>query len=204
MNNKFLTFIKPYLSYIDNGHLYRKPFSWLYSIFAILNLILPLVVLFMVVDNRVFRGEPDMIISFLLVWIIITFASWVSFQLWWDRKSKVIDTSVEGDEFVATAVFSHLIQTIGEWLGTWICIVGFGTALLTTIILGDEMSHLSREIGFGFLQTSKLDIVLMPIYGFLIIVATRFLAEQFKALTSIANNTRKKTNNSNNNAYINP
>ena len=125
------------------------------------------------------------------MWIIIAFASCVSFQLWWDRKSKIINTSVEGAEFVATPVFSHLIQTIGEWLGTWIGIVGFGTALLTTIILGDDGNYISRQIGFGFLETGWLFIVLMPIYGFLIIVATRFLAEQFRALSSIANNTRK-------------
>jgi hypothetical protein len=41
------------------------------------------------------------------------------------------------------------------------------------------------------MKTGFLFIILMPIYGFLIIVATRFLAEQFRALSSIANNTRK-------------
>lgn len=191
MDNKFFTFIKPYLSYIDNGHLYRKPLSWLYTIFAILNLILPLSVFYTAVELGIFDWPAKFIIVFLLVWIIIAFASWVSFQLWWDRKSKIIDTSVEGAEFVATPVFSHLIQTIGEWLGTWIGIVGFGTALLTTIILGDDGNQISSVIGFGFLKTGWLSIVLMPIYGFFIIVATRFLAEQFRALSSIANNTRK-------------
>jgi hypothetical protein len=193
MDNKFLTFIKPYLSFIDNGHLYRKPFSWLYTILAIINLILPLYVLYVAVDNRIFNSPAKLIIWFLLLWIIIAFASWVSFQLWWDRKSKVIDTSIEGDEFVATPVFSHLIQTLGEWLGTWIGIVGCGTALLTTIILGDEGYYLLRQIGINLLQiqTGWLAIVLMPIYGFLIIVVTRFLAEQFRAIASIANNTRK-------------
>ena len=127
----------------------------------------------------------------MLVWIIIAFASWVSFQLWWDRKTKVTTTSIEGDEFVATPVFSHLIQTIGEWLGTWIGIVGFSVALLTTIILGDEANYLSYEFGIPFLKTGIFFVILMPIYGFLIIVGTRFLAEQFRALSSIANNTRK-------------
>lgn len=191
MDNKFLTFIKPYLSFIDNGHLYRKPFSWLYSILAIINLILPLYVFYTAVDKNFFDGPAKFIIVDLLVLIIIAFASWVSFQLWWDRKSKIIETSLEGDEFVATPIFSHLIQTIGEWLGTWIGIVGFGTALLTTIILGDEAYYLTEQIGFDFSETGSLFIVLMPIYGFLIIVATRFLAEQFRALASIANNTRK-------------
>jgi len=191
MDNKFLTFIKPYLSFIDNGHLYRKPFSWLYTILAIINLILPLYIFYMAADNNIFDSPAKFIIVFLLLWVIIAFAGWVSFQLWWDRKSKIIDTSVEGDEFVATPVFSHLIQTIGEWLGTWIGIVGFGFALLTTIILGDDGYYLSRQIGLDFMETGWLFVVLMPIYGFLIIVVTRFLAEQFRALASIANNTKK-------------
>jgi len=191
MDNKFLTFIKPYLLFIDNGNLYRKPFSWLYAIMAIVNLILPLFVFYMAADNRIFSSSAKFIIVFLLVWIIIAFASWVSFQLWWDRKSKITDTSTESDEFVATPVFSHLIQTIGEWLGTWIGIVGFGATLLTTIILGDSGYYFSNLIGFSFIKTGWLFVVLMPIYGFLIIVVSRFLAEQFRALASIANNTRK-------------
>jgi hypothetical protein len=191
MENKFLTFIKPYLSFIDNGHLYRRPFSWLYTIIAILNLILPIFILIRAIDNRIFKSSGEFIVVFIIVWLIIAFAGWISFQLWWDRKSKIIDTSGEGDEFVATPVFSHLIQTVGEWLGTWIAIVGFGSALFTTLILGDKTYYLSRQIGFDFLQSGVLQIILMPVYGFLIIVFARFLAEQFRALASIANNTKK-------------
>ncbi len=191
MENKFFTFIKPYLSFIDNGHLYRKPFSWLYMLLAIVNLILPIYIFYKAADNNIFDAPAKLVIVFLLVWVIIAFASWLSFQLWWDRKTKVTSTSVEGDEFVATPVFSHLIQTLGEWLGTWIGIVGFSVALLATLILGDEAYYLSYQIGIPFLETGFLFIILMPIYGFLIIVVTRFLAEQFRALSSIANNTRK-------------
>lgn len=201
MENKFFTFIKPYLSFIDNGQLYRKPFSWLYTLLAVVNLILPIYIFFQfydffqAADNIIFDAQTNFQtkfkIVFLLVCIIIAFASWISFQLWWDRKSKVLTTSSEGDEFVATPVFSHLIQTIGEWLGTWIGIVGFSIPLLTTIILGDKGNYLFYQIGIPFLETGFLFVILMPIYGFLIIVGTRFLAEQFRALSSIANNTRK-------------
>ena len=191
MDNKFFTFIKPYLSYIDNGHFYRKPFSWLYIIFAVLNLLLPIFIFYKAVDNRIFDAPSKFIIVFLLIWIIIAFVSWISFQLWWDRKFKVTATSVEGDEFIATPVFSNLIQTFGEWIGTWIGIVGFTVAILTTLILGNEGDNLSYQIGIPFLKTGFAFIILMPIYGFLIIVISRFLAEQFRALSSIANNTRK-------------
>jgi hypothetical protein len=192
MDNKFLTFIKPYLSFIDSGHLYRKPFSWLYSVFGILNLLFPLYVFYMAIDNGIFDSGAKVVFLFLFLWIIIVFAGWISFQLWWDRKSKIIDTSYENDEFVATPVFSNLIQTMGEWLGTWIGIVGCCSALFTTIFLsGEEGYYFSRSIGIPFIRSGLFFIVLMPIFGFLIIVTTRFVAEQFRAITSIANNTRK-------------
>ena len=125
MDNKFFTFIKPYLSFIDKGDFFRKPFSWLYIAFAVLNLILPFYILYTAIDNNIFDTPAKFIIVFILVWIVIAFAGWVCFQLWWDRKNKVTETSVENSEFVVTPVFAHFIQTFGEWIGTWIGIVGF-------------------------------------------------------------------------------
>jgi hypothetical protein len=186
--NIFLS-IRPFINYIDNGLLFRNPFSWLYMLFAVINLIVPIYVFYKAADNGIFDAEGKFIIVFLTIWLIILFVSWVSFQLWWDRKTKVKTISVEGDEFVATPILSHLIQTIGEWLGIWISIVGFSVALLTTIILGDESNYFSRQL--GFVETDTIFIIQMPFYGFCIIVLTRFLAESFKALSSIANNTRK-------------
>lgn len=193
MENKFLTFISPYLSYIDKGHLFRKPFSWLYAIFAIINLLLPLYILLdQLIDHRIFDAEFKITITVLLAWAIIAFAGWLSFQLWWDRKTKITFSSDDNAEFVATPAFSHLIQTLGEWLGTWVGIVGFGFALLTTIILGEQGHYLSYQFGIPILGSGWTYVFLMPIYGFLIIVLTRFLAEQIKALSAIANNTKHR------------
>jgi len=195
MENKFFTFISPYLSFIDKGHLFRKPFSWLYVIMAIINLLLPLYIFYQAIDNRIFDAEFKITITFLLAWLIIAFAGWVSFQLWWDRKTKITFSSDDNAEFVATPAFSHLIQTLGEWLGTWVGLVGFGFALLTTIILGEEGRYLSYQLGIPmgqYLDSGWTDVFLMPIYGFLIIVLTRFLSEQIKALSAIANNTKKQ------------
>jgi hypothetical protein len=131
------------------------------------------------------------VLIFLLLWAGVGFASWVSFQLWWDRKSKLELTSTEGDDFVATPVFSHLIQTFGEWIGTWIGIVGFLSALITTVFLGEDGRYLLNAIGLDFLSAGFIYIIGMPFIGFMIIVFSRFLAEQFRALSSIANNTKK-------------
>ena len=191
MDNKFFTFIKPYLAFIDSGQFYRNPFSWVYTIIAILNILFPIYLFYTAVDGGIFEKPAKFMVTFLLIWLAVAFASWLSFQLWWDRRTKVISTTVAGDDFVATPVFSHFIQTMGEWLGTWIGIVGFAVALFTTLLLGNEGYFFSARIGVPFVQSGLLNIVIMPIYGFFIIVFTRFLAEQFRALASIANNTKK-------------
>ena len=185
----------------------------MYIAFAVLNLILPFYILYTAIDNNIFDtpANAKFIIVFILVWIVIAFASWVCFQLWWDRKNKVTETSVENSEFVVTPVFAHFIQTFGEWIGTWIGIVGFFVALLD--ILGSDAVYLTAAIGVPFIvpcsdavyltaaigvpfivpfiQSGIASIILIPIYGFLIVVGSRFLAEMCRVLASIANNTKK-------------
>lgn len=191
MKDKFFDSIKPYLNYIDEGKIYREPFSWLYLIMAVLNLIFPIYVLYLAIDNNIFDAGAKYVIVFLLIWIVILIASWIGFQIWWDRRTNVTGITTGKDDFQATPVFSHFIQTSGEWIGTWIAIVGFGTALITTLFLGDEARFFTQSTGIGFLGTGFLSIILMPVYGFLIIIASRFLAEQFKAIAAIANNTKR-------------
>ena len=192
MKNKFFTFITPYLNFIDRGDIFRKPFSWLYALLAILNLLVPFITLFWAIDKNIFEyGDSKVMITFFFIWIVIAFASWVSFQLWWDRRIKVTQTTIEGDEFLATPVFSHFVQTLGEWIGTWVGIVGTAISLSFTIFMGDIGSYYMQDLGIPFFEAGITSIILMPIYGFLIIVFGRFLAETFRALSSIANNTKK-------------
>jgi hypothetical protein len=192
MESKFLTFIRPYLSYIDNGHFFRKPFSWLYTLLAVVNLVLPLYVFYQASDNGIFDSPAKFVIVFLLLWVIIAFTGWVSFQLWWDRRSKINMFLTAGDDFVATPVFSHFIQTLGEWFGTYVGLVGFSSAFLATLILRNESYYLYRNLDLPYLETGWMAIITGPIVGFLIIVISRFLSEQIRALASIANNTKKQ------------
>lgn len=192
MENKFFTFIAPYLSAIDEGKFFRKPFSWLYSLIAIMNLVLPFYVLYLAIDNRIYNAGPKIIIGFILAWLTIGVACWIGFQIWWDRKNKTTLSSSTGDDFIATPTFSHFIQTLGEWIGTMIGLVGFVFGLLSIIALGDAGYYLSRQLGMGSINMGILSIVIAPVYGFLIIIVTRFFAEQIRALVTIANNTKKQ------------
>jgi hypothetical protein len=190
-DSKFFTFIHPYLKQIDNGKFFRNPFSWLYILIAAANILFPLYMLYTAIDNNILDLPAKYSITFFLTWSVIAFAGWLSFQLWWDRKSKVVRTSGSTDDFVATPVFSHFIQTLGEWLGSWIGAVGFLITLFGFIFLGDDAKDLNREIGLKFISSGPIFLLLFPVIGFFIVVFTRFLAEMFRALASTANNTKK-------------
>ena len=59
------------------------------------------------------------------------------------------------------------------------------------VIMTDDMFLMNRALGFGFLDFSFMGIVLFPIYGFLIVIVARVVAEVYRALAAIANNTKK-------------
>jgi len=52
MKGKFFDFIKPGLDLIDNGSFFKRPFSWLYVVFAGLNLLMPLFVLYQAIEIK--------------------------------------------------------------------------------------------------------------------------------------------------------
>jgi hypothetical protein len=193
MKTKFFTLIAPYLSVIDDGRFFRIPFSWLYSIIALINLIIPFYLLYQAFEHGIFNAGPKIFFGFILAWLMIVVACWIGFQIWWDRKNKINLYSSTEDDFIATPSLSHLIQTLGEWIGTLIGFVGFVFGILSIITLGDAGYYLSRQLGVGFINMGKLSTIFAPILGFLIIVTSRFFAEQIRALVTIANNTKKNT-----------
>jgi hypothetical protein len=333
MENKFLTFLKPYLSVIDNGIFFRKPFSWLYIFFAALSLILPIYLIYsafslhMAYDGRdksrakfeiislkfeeikqtyetavqisnqsksdaqnayqnynqatrnaqyyanyyqnyaqeyenaqqqskqwlatykeseakyntaiqeseKLKPEYDKIsseynqisqeyqvsidkyngiapkgafhradlsvkaiIALSLFSVLSIFLGLVNFQIFWDRKTKMILTSHENDEFTAIPVIAHYIQTLGESIGTYIGIMGTSTILIAIVFkvcfgtygLGKmfitDLENLSNNLMAGIPY-----LIIPVIAGFMTIVIFRVIAEGIKAIVVIANNTRK-------------
>ncbi|MCH5305036.1 MAG: hypothetical protein J1E79_00995 [Rikenella sp.] len=188
MENKFFSLIKPYLSYIDSGKLYKQPFRILYQAIAILMLLFPLAVLFQLLNTGFFKhATGGMIFGAILIWLVLAAAGCLSFQLWWNRAAQLKQTSTEGDDFVATPVLSNLIQTFGEWLGSYIAAVGFAVTLLALIFTNGNTGFIpGMGKGLGW-----LGLLLFPIYGFITVVLFRWFAEAMRALVAIANNTRK-------------
>jgi len=191
MKNKFFTFLDPVLNLIDNGWFFRAPFQWLYTILAALNLLVPILVLYAAIDKRIFSAPAKLICAFLLIFVIVCGLSWFGFQIWWNRRDRIVLSSKDNDEFVAIPAYAHFIQTSGEWIGMYVGVGGCLFTLMLTLFLGNEIG-IARMIGIdGIVGSSPISCILFPIYGFLIIVVTRVLAEVIRALASIANNTRK-------------
>ena len=196
MKTKFFTFINPFLTTIDNGSFFRTPFKRLYQLIALLSLVSPLYILTIIIK---IMHDPyvtfSQIIFFVLIWILYAIICWFSFQLWWNRADKLEQYYQKGDDFVATPILSHFIQTLGEWLGILIGLFGFIVNLAAVIFLSDTDKEILSNMPFPTFMNGSISSTLgMLILGFLIIVVTRFLAEQSRAIVAIANNTKKEQN----------
>jgi len=187
----FFNFAKPYFDFVGKGKLYYL----VYIVMALLNLVIPLAVIFVVVYLGFLQySGARVIIAFILSWLIIAFASWIGFQLWWYRKSSV--KNIEAADFIATPIISEILQTFGEWLGTLTGIIGAGVGIVATIFLGDSANSVFMQIGITFTDFAPLIIIIGPVIGFVIIVLFRFIAEQIRIFAAIANNTKEIAENS--------
>ena len=184
MESPFLGFAKPYFDYIGRGKIY----SLVYIIMAMLNLLIPLAVIFVVIQWGFLQDSgARVIVAFIFSWLVIAFASWIGFQLWWYRKSSL--RNIESMDFIATPVISEIFQTFGEWLGTFIGIIGAGVGLIATIFLGNSGEFLYGA--YNFFEFGPALIIAGPVLGFFIILIFRFIAEQLRIMAAIANGTRE-------------
>lgn len=192
MDNKLLAFLDKVWNYIDNGKFYREPFRWLYAVIAALNLLFPIYVIYMAIDSRILKflsgGE---VFACVLIFLLFIFLGIMSAHLWFNRQKKVKEYLQEDNDFVAIPVVSHFIQTLGEWLGFYLGVGGCIISLLFVIFGLD--SYVGDILGGGFLHIGSgfIMVIIYPIMGFLVVVSGRLLAELYRALASIANNTKR-------------
>lgn len=183
--DKLFSFFEPVWKYIDNGSFFREPFRWLYMLLACLNLLFPLYIIYQIIDNRLLRNAPGGIIFAAILVILVMLALGVMFFVFWIKRQERIKELYENDtDFVAIPMVAHLVQSVGEWLGLYVGIFGFFVALMLTIFGLSEMPGFPFEGGVSM-------IISYPIIGFLIVVFCRLLAELYRAVATIANNTKR-------------
>lgn len=184
MNNKLFTFLNPLLGYIDNGRFFREPFRWLYILIAVLNLLFPIYILVQAVDMKFFKfADGKLTFAFIVIFLILCAGAWGSYLLWMNRKERLREAIKEENEFIAIPAVSHLTQTTGEWLGLYIGVIGTLCSLVV-------MLFAAKDIGYMLPFTTGM-CFLLPVYGFLIVVFARLIAELYRAVAVIAINTKK-------------
>jgi MFS family permease len=184
--NPFFVFAKPYFDYIGKD----KIFHLVYFVMAGINIILPFAVFYTAIVSDLFEYDKKYIIAFIPAWLVIAFACWVGFQLWLDRRKKIIAEAAS--EFLATLFFSDIVQTFGEWLGTLIAIIGAGAGLIVSVFFGSggSINLFFFRIGMGFMKYGMMTIIIAPLCGFFIIVLFRFIAEQLRLWATLANHSK--------------
>jgi len=187
--NKFFSFSRPYLTFIDKSKIY----SIIYFVMSVINLIIPFVILYQIIDSHAFQYAAQYgakyVFAIVLSWIVIVFACWIGFQLWWNRRKKVVE--LETSEFSSIMIFSEIMQAFGEWIGTLIGIIGAGAGLIAFIFLGNNMNELFRMIDMNSLAIGPAIILVGPIVGFIIIIFSRFFAELLKLFAALVVHARE-------------
>ena len=188
--SKFFTFASPFINKIDGGQFFKNPFRWIYILNAITNIISPLYIFYLCIDNNIFKNGG---FGSVIIFLFFSFSCWIGFQLWWDRKTKLNHYISSGDEFVAIPVFSHFFQTMGEWYGVIIGIVSIGIGL-ATMFSNEAASYAENGLYLPSIAANKGGWIIIygPMLAFFVVVFTRCIAEAIRALASIANNTKKK------------
>lgn len=201
MDNRLFAFFDSLWDYIDSGKFYRNPFSLVYIAIASLNLLFPIHVIYTIIRSGVFEYiSGGKVFAFIFIFFLLIFLGLMSFHLWINRQQKIQEYFGNDNEFIVIPIVSHFIQTLGEWLGFYLGIGGCVISLVF-VIFGFNEYIIGEALGNSLLPmgTSLVTVIIYPIMGFLIVVAGRLIAELYKVLTSIANNTKKIVENSNNN-----
>jgi hypothetical protein len=155
--------VKPYLSFIDFNVLFKKPVSCL---FAIISLLIPVYFLIQLFQQEIFKTkDAKLIIAGILVLAVLAFAGIFGAFIWWHRR--IIRD--EGPKYYAN--FRRFLQTTGEWLGTLVAIIVFGSVIILMLFAKDSYRYLT-----GWLPVPPIDFTTAlygPVAGFVIIIATK-------------------------------
>ena len=188
MNRGFFDLLKPLTDYIDSGNFFRKPFQWLYYTIGVLCAILPLYVLYLLLESRIFKyADGGDIFAIILIFFLFTAVCVMGFLLWFSRAKKLPELLPEGSKFVAVPGVANFIQTSGEFFGLLIGVFGFIGGILCSVFglgLGRDIPILATSIPMSFLSL---------LYGYLIIIFTRYISELILSIADIANNVEKLT-----------
>ena len=125
-------YLSKLLSLIDNGKFFIIPMKWIYKILSVLIFIVPIIVLYKIIqlfDTGIFEymggwNKFVAVVVCVLFFVSVLALAYVNFRFWQSRCKKIDHVVKVGDQVVAVPLYSNLLQNIGEVWGINIAIVG--------------------------------------------------------------------------------
>ncbi len=189
MDSKFFTLIDPLFKYIDSGKFFRQPMQWLYYIIGVICLIAPLYLLYYLFDDNVFSyADGGECFAIILIWLVFAALCYGGFMLWFNRAGKLATILQPDSKFVAVPALANFIQTSGEFIGIFTGVFGFVSSIIISLFSTYIARYAFHSFGGG---ESFISGLIMLITGYIIVIASRYVAELVLAIADIANNTDK-------------
>ena len=119
--------------------------------------------------------------------LTVILASFFVFRVYWSRAKDFLSSSQGNDFFIIPAI-SHLIKTAGEVAFT-ICAtspIAFVFMQFDVLFRGGGM-----DFGLDFGGVVILGVIAVPLYGYGLMIVSKFVAESLSAIAAIANNTAR-------------
>ena len=196
-----------FLSLIDSGKFFTRPMRWLYVVFAILSLVPTVLVLYYLYEAGVdgILGHAKGWVKFSGYLFCIVFALFViiagvlMFYYWMDRSRKVTQVVNEGDQIVAMPVWAHLVQSLMESWGVYVCLVPpIGAVLFYVWGLISGFQVVNGHFEFGdYVKTLFVGIVALALFifvcflvSYIVILLAHFIGESIRVRAQIANDVR--------------
>ena len=194
------------LSLIDSGKFFTRPMRWLYVFFAILSFIPTLFVLYYMYDeaNRILMyldgwAKYSGYLFCILFALFIIVSGLLMFYYWMNRSRKVVKIVNEGDQIVAMPIWAHLVQSLLESWGVYICLVPpMGAVLFYAWGIFSGFQFINGHFEFGdYIRTLFVGIIALALFvlacfllSYITILLAHFVGESIRVRAQIANDVR--------------
>ncbi|MDD4609888.1 MAG: hypothetical protein PHY71_07070 [Bacteroidaceae bacterium] len=158
------------LDTIDDGQFFRVPFVRIYQLVSLLFFLLPIYLIYRIIELGLFRPGIENLVVVLLAILVFVATSIICGLIWLKRSCDVKQLVEKDSKIVTMPLVANLISTIGECYGVFVGIIGFFIALLS--IFSNIVDLLPMAGDYGL-----VGMILAPIMGFFIILLFRFVAE---------------------------
>lgn len=185
---------------VDNGRFFIKPQKWLYFINGIIAFIFPLVVTYLIIDNKDLKYMFENstwnkfvgILAIILFLVFMYYTAYITFLFWVSRMNNIDVHVKEGDNMVAIPLYAHYIQSYGEFLALNIGLIpSVGAVLLYLFLLltGEANFYHDRHFLTYFLIL-VLVIIALVVGAWAIAFISHFISECIRVIAQIANDLR--------------